>query len=593
MIHNGFSSEFLDRVRAKNDIVDVVSKYVTLTRRGLNFWACCPFHNEKTPSFSVKQDGQFFKCFGCGESGNVFTFIMKMENVDFPTSVEILAKNAGLELPTDTENEEMKKRKHERDRVYAVLKATTEFYHKNLLENPESEQAKYLKERGLSREMIEKFQIGASLNFDSLPEHLRKLGFTAKEMMSAGVVGTGDDNRIYDFYGKRLIFPIFNSFGDVVAYSGRSVTPSPEHTKYKNTPQTIVFNKSEILFGYNFARDLKKEHMLDTLVIVEGHIDVIACHQVGITNTIGCMGTALTTLHAKKIKQLVDNVILCLDGDNAGSMATYKAIDVLKQVGLNIRVVRLVGAKDPDEFIKKFGKDNFLEVLTNSINCVDFILTDSAKKYNLENNSEKNQYVQEALNYISKFSTPAEQEIYLKEVQKLVKIPIDALRKSMQKSEVKQNDETIENLSDTPSNNYILESKIMLLASILYKKIENFENFSGLFASNDELSELYKFLVQKKNANEDVTVSSLFDNFDISKNSLIDRVINYVFPETDVYNQLLSDTIKRVNQLKIDDELKELKAKLSNVKSNEELTETLKRMQELTVIKNKEKMWLQ
>ncbi len=590
MIHNGFSSEFLDRVRAKNDIVDVVSKYVTLTRRGLNFWACCPFHNEKTPSFSVKQDGQFFKCFGCGESGNVFTFIMKMENVDFPTSVEILAKNAGLELPTDTENEEMKKRKHERDRVYAVLKATTEFYHKNLLENPESEQAKYLKERGLSREMIEKFQIGASLNFDSLPEHLRKLGFTAKEMMSAGVVGTGDDNRIYDFYGKRLIFPIFNSFGDVVAYSGRSVTPSPEHTKYKNTPQTIVFNKSEILFGYNFARDLKKEHMLDTLVIVEGHIDVIACHQVGITNTIGCMGTALTTLHAKKIKQLVDNVILCLDGDNAGNMATYKAIDVLKQVGLNVRVVRLVAAKDPDEFIKKFGKDNFLEVLTNSIDCVDFILTDSAKKYNLENNSEKNQYTQEALNYISKFSTPAEQEIYLKEVQKLVKIPIDALRKSMQKSEVKETCETIENLSDTPSNNYILESKIMLLASILYKKIENFENFSGLFGSNDELSELYKFLVQKKNANEDVTVSSLFDNFDISKNSLIDRVINYVFPETDVYNQLLSDTIKRVNQLKIDDELKELKAKLSNVKSNEELTETLKRMQELTVLKNKEKM---
>lgn len=590
MIHNGFSSEFLDRVRAKNDIVDVVSKYVTLTRRGLNFWACCPFHNEKTPSFSVKQDGQFFKCFGCGESGNVFTFIMKMENVDFPTSVEILAKNAGLELPTDTENEEMKKRKHERDRVYAVLKATTEFYHKNLLENPESEQAKYLKERGLSREMIEKFQIGASLNFDSLPEHLRKLGFTAKEMMSAGVVGTGDDNRIYDFYGKRLIFPIFNSFGDVVAYSGRSVTPSPEHTKYKNTPQTIVFNKSEILFGYNFARDLKKEHMLDTLVIVEGHIDVIACHQVGITNTIGCMGTALTTLHAKKIKQLVDNVILCLDGDNAGNMATYKAIDVLKQVGLNVRVVRLVAAKDPDEFIKKFGKDNFLEVLTNSIDCVDFILTDSAKKYNLENNSEKNQYTQEALNYISKFSTPAEQEIYLKEVQKLVKIPIDALRKSMQKSEVKETCETIENLSDTPSNNYILESKIMLLASILYKKIENFENFSGLFSSNDELSELYKFLVQKKNANEDVTVSSLFDNFDISKNSLIDRVINYVFPETDVYNQLLSDTIKRVNQLKIDDELKELKAKLSNVKSNEELTETLKRMQELTVLKNKEKM---
>ena len=150
MARGGFSSEFLDRVRAKNDIVDVVSKYLTLTRRGMNYWACCPFHNEKTPSFSVKQDGQFFKCFGCGESGNIFNFVMKMENVDFPTAVEILAKNAGLELPTDTENEEMKKRKHERDRVYAVLKATTEFYHKNLIENPNSEQAKYLKQRGLN-----------------------------------------------------------------------------------------------------------------------------------------------------------------------------------------------------------------------------------------------------------------------------------------------------------------------------------------------------------------------------------------------------------------------------------------------------------
>ena len=593
MARGGFSSEFLDRVRAKNDIVDVVSKYLTLTRRGMNYWACCPFHNEKTPSFSVKQDGQFFKCFGCGESGNIFNFVMKMENVDFPTAVEILAKNAGLELPTDTENEEMKKRKHERDRVYAILKATTEFYHKNLIENPNSEQAKYLKQRGLNQEMIKKFQIGASLNFDSLPEHLRKLGFTPKEMMSAGVVGVGEDNRIYDFYGKRLVFPIFNGFGDVVAYSGRSVTPSPEHTKYKNTPQTIVFNKSEILFGYNFARELKRERMLDTLVIVEGHIDVIACHQVGITNTIGCMGTALTTLHAKKIKQLVDNVILCLDGDNAGNMATYKAIDVLKQVGLNVRVVRLSGAKDPDEFIKKYGKNNFLEVLTNSIDCVDFVLTDSAKKYNLENNAEKNQYIQEALNYISNFSTPAEQEIYLSVVQKLVKIPIDALRKSMQKTETKPAEEIEENLTDTPSNNYILESKIMLLASILYKKLENFGDISGLFNSNDELSELYKFLVQKKNENEDVTVSSLFDNFEISKNSLIDRVINYVFPKTDVYNQLLSDTIKRVKLLNLNNELTELKSKLSKVQSSEELTETLKRMQELTMLINKEKAWLQ
>ncbi len=591
MARGGISSEFLEQVKAKNDIVDVVGKYVTLNRRGMGFWACCPFHNEKTPSFSVKQDGQFFKCFGCGESGNVISFVMKMENVDFMTAVEMLAKSAGLEMPTDTDNAEMKKRKHERDRVYAVLKATTEFYHKNLIENPNSEQAKYLRERGLNDEMIEKFQIGASLNFDGLPQHLTKLGFKPQEMMSAGVVGVGDEGRIYDFYGKRLIFPIFNGFGDVVAYSGRSVTPSPEHTKYKNTPQTIVFNKSEILFGFNFARDLKKERMLDTLVIVEGHIDVIACHQVGITNTIGCMGTALTPLHAKKIKQLVDNVILCLDGDNAGNLATYKAIDVLKDEGLNVRVVRLKEAKDPDEFIKKFGKNNFLDMLTNSIDCVDFVLTDTATKYDLNINAEKNKYIKEALDYISKFSSPAEQEIYLKEVQKLVKIPIDALRKSMQKTDSVSNLKSEEEIpAETQSNNYILESKIMLLASILYKKIENFDEISGLFDSNDELSELYRFLVQKIKDNVDYNVSTLFDNFDITKDSLIDKVINYNFPPDEVYKQFLSDTIKRVKLLELTNELTKLKSNLNNLKTEEELHSALKRIQELDALISKAKM---
>ena len=283
-----FSSEFLDLVRSKNDIVDVLSRYITLNRRGGNFWACCPFHMEKTPSFSVKQDGQFFKCFGCGESGNVIGFVMKMENVDFPTAVEILCKNANIPLPTDTDNEEMRKRKHERDRSYQILKATTEFYHNNLLAHPESLQAKYLNKRGLNAEMINKFQIGASLNYEDLPKHLTSLGFKPEEMILAGVCGKGERG-LYDFYGTRLIFPIANGFGDIVAFSGRSVDENSDRAKYKNTPQSPIFNKSEILFAYNFVRDLKKEHMLDTIIIVEGHIDVISCHQQGIDNTAYCI----------------------------------------------------------------------------------------------------------------------------------------------------------------------------------------------------------------------------------------------------------------------------------------------------------------
>lgn len=182
MIKGGLPNDFIDEVRSKNDIVDVASKYLTLNRRGGNFWACCPFHNEKTPSFSIKQDAQFYKCFGCGESGNVITLVMKMENVDFLTAVEMLAKNAGLEMPTDVDNAEMQKRKRERDRVYQILRATTDFYHNNLLNNHNTEQYKYLRTRGINDEMISKFQIGASLDYDSLPKHLKQLGFSYEDM---------------------------------------------------------------------------------------------------------------------------------------------------------------------------------------------------------------------------------------------------------------------------------------------------------------------------------------------------------------------------------------------------------------------------
>lgn len=580
--------DFLEELRSRNDIVDVASKYITLNRRGANFWACCPFHNEKTPSFSIKQDGQFFKCFGCGESGNVITFLMKLENVDFLTAVEMLCKNCGMSLPTTADTEQLQKKKRERDRIYQILKASTEFYHNNLINNPNSMQAKYLKSRGISDDMIEKFQIGASLNYDDLITHLKSLGFSFEDMIKAGVAGKNDNGNVYDFYGTRLLFPIFNGFGDVVAYSGRAVDGNEERAKYKNTPQTQVFNKSEILFAYNFVRDLKKQHLLDTIIIVEGHIDVIACHQAGITNTIGCMGTALTPLHARKIKQVVDNVILCLDGDNAGAMATYKAIDTLKEVGLNIKVVRLNKAKDPDEYIKKFGKDAFLKELYAGQDCVDFVLTDSAKKYDLTSNLERTKYINEALNYISKFANPAEQEIYLGEVQKLVRVPIDILRKSLNKSEQKDIiEEEPELKTEDMKNNAIRESKIFILASMLYKKIKNLEETESLFLEADELRFLYEFLKERIENNKDYNVSSLFDSFEISSNSLIDQIINYDFPED--FETFLADTIKTVRKHEINSQKEKLKNLMNNAGTIDERFFYLSKIQELDKLSNKEK----
>jgi len=594
MSNVSLTPDFLEDLRNKNDIVDVASKYMTLNRRGLNYWACCPFHNEKTPSFSIKQDGQFFKCFGCGESGNVITLVMKMENVDFLSAVEILCKNCGMALPSASDTDEMQKKKRERDKIYQILKASTDFYHNNLKNNPNSLQSQYLKKRGINEEMIEKFQIGASLNYDDLIKHLSQLGFKLEDMVLAGVAGKNENGQAYDFYGTRLLFPIFNGFGDVVAYSGRSVDENSQRAKYKNTPQSPVFNKSETLFAYNFVRDLKKQHMLDTIIIVEGHIDVISCHQIGITNTIGCMGTALTSLHAKKIKQLVDNVILCLDGDSAGNMATYKAIDALKEVGLNIKVVRLNTAKDPDEYIKKFGKEAFLNEMYSGLDCVDFILKDSANKYNLNSNSDKTKYIQEALNYISKFSTPAEQEIYLSVVQKIVKVPIDALRKSLNKNETKEvRIEQSELVVDNIRDNYIKESKIMLLASLLYKKIQNFDEISSLFLAQDELKELFDFLKQKIENNKEYNVSTLFDSFEINANSLIDKVINYTFPAENVFGTYLAETIKRIKVYELEKERDLIKNKMLNSETDEERYLYLNKLKEITDKINKEKKWLQ
>ena len=596
MMKSSISPQFLDEVRSKNDIVDVASKYMTLSRRGGNYWACCPFHNEKTPSFSIKQDWQIYKCFGCGESRNVFNLVMKLENVDFYTAVEMLAKNAGLEMPNEKDNLEMQKLKYQRDRIYQILKATTDFYHNNLLNSKDSNQRRYLEKRKISPEMIEKFKIGASLNYEDLPKYLHKLGFKAEEMISAGVVGKNEKGFLYDFYGERLIFPIFNGFGDVVAYSGRSVDDNTQKAKYKNTPQTLVFNKSEILFGYNFLRDLKKQHMLDTVIIVEGHIDVITCHQFGITNVIGSMGTALTSQHARKISQLADNVILCLDADSAGNKATYNGIDELRNIGLNVKVVRLniQIAKDPDEFLKKRSKNEFIEILSNAKDCIEFVLEDSAKKYNLEISSDKNRYINEALNYISKFSSPAEKEIYLNVLQKKVKVPIDVLKRTfdiINKDNVQINKTEKEEqiVNETESNNYILESKIMLLASVLHKKIKNIDELSGLFDSGDELSELYRFLKEKLNNNFDYNVSMLYDNFDIKDKSLIDKVINYNFPADDVYETYLKDTIKRVKIYEMEKNLLEIKNKMLNCVTDKDRFSCLNEMKELQEKISKEK----
>lgn len=557
----GINQEFIDEVLSKNDIVDVISRYVTLSRRGNNYWACCPFHMEKTPSMSVKQDGQFFKCFGCGEAGNAITFLMKFENIEFLQALEILCKNVGMELPTLEESNEMIARKRLRDRLLNIVTDTCSFYRENL-HNPKAQtHLNYIKNRGLNQEMQDKFKIGASLDFDSLPRFLKSKGYTFEEMMQAGVVGLGENSGYYDFYGGRVIFPIFNGLNEVVGFSGRDISNNPEKAKYKNTPQTLLFNKSGLIYGYNFLRELKKKHELDSIILVEGQMDVIACHQAGINNAIGCLGTALTANHAKDLAHLCNNIILCLDGDNAGANATYKALTILREANMNVTVVRLDGAKDPDEYIKKFGREQFIEKLANSMNYMEFILLDLAKKYDLNKNADKNEYINEALKFLSKLSTPSEQEIYLGVLREIVNVPIDALRRTLSgsKIETKPAAQSLDEV-ELKNNNFIIEAKTLILASLLYKKIGNLESFADLFENNDEFSEIYKFILEKLKSGQNINISTLYSSFNIAPDSIWDKIINYNFPEEPIFKDYFYDSVKRLR-------ISSLKVKKDNYKS--------------------------
>ena len=581
MINKGFSQAFLDELLAKNDIVSVISKYVTLTRRGSNYWACCPFHIEKTPSMSIKEDGQFFKCFGCGEGGNAISFVKKIENVDFTKAVEILAKNAGMQLPSYEDNEQMREKREQRDRILSVLRAASEFYSNNLNKVESRNHFDYIRKRGLTDEMVKKFKIGASLDYDGLIKYLKDLKYTDKDMVDAGVAAKADNGRLYDFYGTRLVFPIMNGLGEVVGFSGRDLSNDPQRAKYKNTPQTLVFNKSQLIYGYNFLRDLKKNRMLDTIVLVEGQMDVIACHQAGVTSAIGVMGTALTPNHARELTYLCKNIIVCLDGDGAGENATYKSINILKDANMNVSVVRLTKAKDPDEYIKKFGKDAFIEELYGAIDCIEFIIIDLAQKYDLTKNVDKNKYINEVLDYLSKLSTTAEQEIYLSVLKEIVKVPVDALRNTLRgaKTEIKRVDDKEE--VELKSNAFEPLAKTCVLASLLYKRIDGYQEYADIFDKEDEYKEIYDYLLLKLSANSDINISTIYSTFDIEPNSVWDNVINYRFPKDEVLDEYIKDSVVRlrVNKLKV--EKQALKTQISECENCDRKYEYLAKMRDI------------
>ncbi len=415
-----YSEEILNEVRQANDIVDVISQYVHLKRSGRNYFGLCPFHNEKSPSFSVSPDKQIFHCFGCGVGGNVITFVSQIEGLNFVETVQMLAERANIQLPTlqnngDTQREILK------DKVYKVNEFTAEYYHQNLYKPQAKTVQEYVKKRQLTNETLKSFRIGFSGKFDELYQELKKQGFQEQEILESGLVNKNERGQYIDRYRNRLMFPICDARGRVIAFGGRVLDDSKP--KYINSPENVVYSKGRHLFGLNVAKkgDTKK------LLIVEGYMDVISLHQRGITNVVAPLGTALTEQQGWLLRKNSEQIILSFDSDDAGIKAKLRAIDILQKMGCDLRVIQLEGAKDPDEYIVKYGNMRFQNAVDKAFSVVEFKVKILKKELNLENTNDKIKFLNEIAKLISKVDNTIEREVYIEKIAKEYDISKEAI----------------------------------------------------------------------------------------------------------------------------------------------------------------------
>ncbi len=435
-----YSDEIIDDVRQSNDIVDVISQYVRLKRSGRNYFGLCPFHNEKSPSFSVSPEKQIFHCFGCGVGGNVFTFLTKIEGINFVEAVQLLAERANIQLPT-LENNVDSAKEALKTKVYKVNEFTAKYYHENLY-RPESKIAQeYIKKRKLSNETLKSFQIGFSGKFDELYKELKKQGFEDREILESGLVNKNERGQYIDRYRNRLMFPICDVRGRVIAFGGRVLDDSKP--KYINSPENVVYSKGRHLYGLNVAKkyDIKKR-----LLIVEGYMDVVSLHQRDIHNVVASLGTALTQQQGYLLRNNTEQIILSYDSDEAGQTAKVRAMEILQNMGCDIRVLQMEGAKDPDEYVIKYGNARFQNLVDKAISVIEFKVKILRQSLNLDSTNDKIKFLNEIAKLIAKIDNSMEREVYIEKIAKEYDVSKEAIYAEVNKLTYKENvDEKILN----------------------------------------------------------------------------------------------------------------------------------------------------
>ena len=422
-----FPPAFLDELNARNPIEDVVGQYVALTRRGSNLFGLCPFHGEKTPSFSVAPEKGIFYCFGCHKGGGVVNFIMEIENLTYGDAVRFLTKRAGLEVPDDGAYQSQYKKK---ERLWALCRAAAQFYHAQL-KTPAGEEARaYLQKRGVSGQTVTRFGLGYSPNrWTALLDVMTAKGYTKEELLEAGLLSQNrDKGTLYDRFRNRLMFPIIDVRGNVIGFGGRVMDDSTP--KYLNSPETLIFNKRKNLFALNVARKSKQGR----IILTEGYMDAIALHQYGFDCAVASLGTSLTEEHANILAKYTNQVILTYDGDEAGQNATRRAIPMLEKTGIQVRVLRMQGAKDPDEFLKKYGAQRFEVLLDSCQNQAEYRLDSLRRKFDLTLDEQRVEFLSQAAALIASFPNAVQREIYGRRAAEAAGITPEAMQLEVKKA---------------------------------------------------------------------------------------------------------------------------------------------------------------
>lgn len=560
------SNEVINEIRNKTDIVDVVSKYVNLTKKGKNYLGVCPFHDDHSPSMSVSSEKQIFTCFSCGATGNVFTFVADFEKISFIEAVRLLGEKAGITL-SNTNITSTKK-----DDYFEIYEYANKFYQNSLFTSLGKNAIEYLEGRNIDKETIKKFGIGLSIQKVSLTEYLKNKKYTVDKLIEVGL--TNDNGN--DIFVSRIMFPIYDLSGNPVAFSGR-IYNTKDTSKYINSKETDKFKKGKILYNYHIAKEQLKKN--DTIIIMEGQMDVIRASTVGINNCIATMGTALTKDHKNIIKNMANNVILCFDGDAAGEKATLAAIDLLEDTGQTIKVVRLPNGMDPDDYIIKEGKDSFLYQIKSAVNLIDYKMELLKKNKDLTNIKEISSYINSALKELTLEKDDILIELNLKKLSDNFNIEYKTIKEKYD-SLVSKKKKVIKEIKPKKTYNKYGQAEINLIHYMLKdeKVINMVEKRVGYFPtqnirelSNEIIYYFHKYgiinvadFISYISEREEI-LNTLKDilAMNIKEDFQIEEIEDYIFVINEYHKE---EKIKSLNQ-----KLKEEKDPLKQAKISEEI----------------------